>query len=339
MDLSIKTLPSEVQNPAEAYEKLKVLAKIQEQLHEKDSTEELLLAEFQKLKSEENALKDFSEEMKLLQHEKIVHVEELRLIHSDISAMENIIKTSHIEMAKLASNSKDLFAKHQRLVDEISRAEKTLGIELSAKLLNSNLEEHGITTAVFGSEQTSRMSVVPPGSSTFPINVSTSTDVDTPMSEAPTINLPNHETPFGTAQSFDSFQGKLFPSSNAAAALSLNLAATQNAFQVQLENFFKQQQRKMSGARSLVNPQPIPMQSPVGGVFGGRSNIASSSVLANNSSGGSPQQIIRQHPAPMKACLSCHQQIHRNAPICPLCKAKSRSQNPKKPKRRPEELS
>ncbi|CAF4026538.1 unnamed protein product, partial [Rotaria sp. Silwood1] len=28
------------------------------------------------------------------------------------------------------------------------------------------------------------------------------------------------------------------------------------------------------------------------------------------------------------------QQIHRNAPICPICKAKSRSRNPKKPKRR-----
>lgn len=39
----------------------------------------------------------------------------------------------------------------------------------------------------------------------------------------------------------------------------------------------------------------------------------------------------------MKACLSCHQQIHRNAPICPLCKAKSRSRNPKKPKRKQDE--
>ncbi|KAL3218954.1 hypothetical protein MRX96_031218 [Rhipicephalus microplus] len=37
------------------------------------------------------------------------------------------------------------------------------------------------------------------------------------------------------------------------------------------------------------------------------------------------------------ACLSCHQQIHRNAPICPLCKAKSRSRNPKKPKRKLED--
>ncbi|UJR14675.1 hypothetical protein I4U23_001668 [Adineta vaga] len=44
---------------------------------------------------------------------------------------------------------------------------------------------------------------------------------------------------------------------------------------------------------------------------------------------------FRQQPPPMKTCQSCQQQIHRNAPICPICKAKSRSRNPKKPKRRP----
>lgn len=44
--------------------------------------------------------------------------------------------------------------------------------------------------------------------------------------------------------------------------------------------------------------------------------------------------LARQQPPPMKSCLSCHQQIHRNAPICPLCKAKSRSRNPKKPKKK-----
>ena len=32
---------------------------------------------------------------------------------------------------------------------------------------------------------------------------------------------------------------------------------------------------------------------------------------------------------PMKACASCQQQIHRNAPICPLCKARSRSAHSK----------
>lgn len=47
-----------------------------------------------------------------------------------------------------------------------------------------------------------------------------------------------------------------------------------------------------------------------------------------------PSPAFRQQPPPMKSCMSCHQQIHRNAPICPLCKAKSRSRNPKKPKKK-----
>jgi len=37
---------------------------------------------------------------------------------------------------------------------------------------------------------------------------------------------------------------------------------------------------------------------------------------------------------PMKTCLSCQQQIHRNSPICPLCKAKLRSAKSKKPKKK-----
>ncbi|XP_063708156.1 zinc finger C4H2 domain-containing protein isoform X2 [Culicoides brevitarsis] len=49
---------------------------------------------------------------------------------------------------------------------------------------------------------------------------------------------------------------------------------------------------------------------------------------------GMAHPTFRQQPPPMKSCLSCHQQIHRNAPICPLCKAKSRSRNPKKPKKK-----
>ena len=35
---------------------------------------------------------------------------------------------------------------------------------------------------------------------------------------------------------------------------------------------------------------------------------------------------------PMKSCLSCHQSIHRNAPVCPLCKAKSHSRSLKRKK-------
>ncbi|KAK7478881.1 hypothetical protein BaRGS_00029862 [Batillaria attramentaria] len=75
-------------------------------------------------------------------------------------------------------------------------------------------------------------------------------------------------------------------------------------------------------------PQPIPIPQTL-------VEAAAAAEQVHQLARGKPErQGFRQQPPPMKACLSCHQQIHRNAPICPLCKAKSRSRNPKKPKRK-----
>ncbi|CAD5115066.1 DgyrCDS4080 [Dimorphilus gyrociliatus] len=64
------------------------------------------------------------------------------------------------------------------------------------------------------------------------------------------------------------------------------------------------------------------------------STMANRTVNSIESLATTSRPGFRQQPPPMKSCLSCHQQIHRNAPICPLCKAKSRSRNPKKPRRK-----
>ncbi|XP_065057325.1 zinc finger C4H2 domain-containing protein-like [Rhopilema esculentum] len=45
----------------------------------------------------------------------------------------------------------------------------------------------------------------------------------------------------------------------------------------------------------------------------------------------------RQQRPPMKSCTSCQELIHRNAPVCPMCKAKSKSRNPKNQKRKLDE--
>ncbi|KAL1509000.1 hypothetical protein ABEB36_003809 [Hypothenemus hampei] len=82
-------------------------------------------------------------------------------------------------------------------------------------------------------------------------------------------------------------------------------------------------------------PPPNPLRLVTNKPDPGRSN-----ALGPTSHPGPPTPTfrsdlsLRQQPPPMKSCLSCHQQIHRNAPICPLCKAKSRSRNPKKPKKK-----
>nr|CAG4638825.1 EOG090X0H8R [Cyclestheria hislopi] len=80
-----------------------------------------------------------------------------------------------------------------------------------------------------------------------------------------------------------------------------------------------------SGGASFLPP-------PQGPLIITNNNREPRNLVPPPSAGPSPS--FRQQPPPMKSCMSCHQQIHRNAPICPLCKAKSRSRNPKKPKKK-----
>ncbi|PAA48192.1 hypothetical protein BOX15_Mlig020834g2 [Macrostomum lignano] len=81
-----------------------------------------------------------------------------------------------------------------------------------------------------------------------------------------------------------------------------------------------------SRQQQVVNHRQPPRQSP----------SASSCSSASKQQQQQQQQRSQLPQPPMKACLSCQQQIHRNAPICPLCKAKSRSAHPKKQKRKAE---
>ncbi|KHN85027.1 Zinc finger C4H2 domain-containing protein [Toxocara canis] len=70
------------------------------------------------------------------------------------------------------------------------------------------------------------------------------------------------------------------------------------------------------------------LQSQRSRLFNGSSECGVPPLLDSTS-----RTSISDH-AKMKKCQSCDQLIHRNAPICPLCKAKSRSKHPKRPRRR-----
>lgn len=55
-----------------------------------DKVRSQLLKELEAAEREERLLKDYKAEMEALLHEKMAHVEELRLIHADINLVENI---------------------------------------------------------------------------------------------------------------------------------------------------------------------------------------------------------------------------------------------------------
>ncbi|KAI9560709.1 hypothetical protein GHT06_011659 [Daphnia sinensis] len=89
-----------------------------------------------------------------------------------------------------------------------------------------------------------------------------------------------------------------------------------------------------SGGHQSVGSGFLPPPPPQAPLVMGNSNRGEARNLAPPPGSAGPSPAFRQQPPPMKSCMSCHQQIHRNAPICPLCKAKSRSRNPKKPKKK-----
>ncbi|KAF4073443.1 hypothetical protein AMELA_G00258710 [Ameiurus melas] len=196
-----------------------------------------LRSEFATLESEEKHLREYKQEMELLMQEKMAHVEELRLIHSDINVMENTIKQSECDLNKLLESTRRLHDEYKPLKEHVDTLRAALGLRRLPELCR---EEEKLTLDYFEKQKA---------------------DWKTEPLEPP------------------------IPESLAAVA-----AATAQQLQAA---------RKQDARQSATT--------------------------------------FRQQPPPMKACLSCHQQIHRNAPICPLCKAKSRSRNPKKPKRKPDE--
>ncbi|XP_053474594.1 zinc finger C4H2 domain-containing protein isoform X3 [Ictalurus furcatus] len=196
-----------------------------------------LRSEFATLESEEKHLREYKQEMELLMQEKMAHVEELRLIHSDINVMENTIKQSECDLNKLLESTRRLHDEYKPLKDHVDTLRAALGLRRLPELCR---EEERLTLDYFEKQKA---------------------DWKTEPLEPP---IPE------------------------------SLAAVAAATAQQLQAARKQDARQ-------------------------------------------PATTFRQQPPPMKACLSCHQQIHRNAPICPLCKAKSRSRNPKKPKRKPDD--
>ena len=130
------------------------------------------------------------------------------------------------------------------------------------------------------------------------------------------------------------------PSQLATVALmahSLNSQANANCFsshqqQEQIKNHFNSfmLSQKIEPMSNQLQPPPPPQSLPIPSQQ--PQHIAAPSASLTTPAVDQMSQF-RQQPPPMKTCLSCNQQIHRNAPICPLCKAKSRSRNPKKPKK------
>ncbi|XP_072019166.1 zinc finger C4H2 domain-containing protein-like [Amphiura filiformis] len=194
-----------------------------------------LLQDVEDTENEEEKLKEYRNEMELLTQEKMAHVEELRQIHADINAMENVVKNAESDRNKSFESACRIFDEYEALKQHINMQRSSIGLEQVPSLED---EDKRVTASYFRKRKS---------------------------------EWSPHDT-------------------------------------------------------SSQPPLPPPLTLPP--------DAAAAFHLASTSQTIIERPTFRQQPPPMKNCLSCHQQIHRNAPICPLCKAKSRSRNPKKPKKK-----
>lgn len=234
--------------------KLEALKEIRAKTLQLEKMKMRIIQEVETTEQEEKCLSEYKQEMDLLMQEKMAHVEELRQIHADINAMENVIKQSEECRNRSLDTAKRIHEEYRPLKLEIDRMRREyLGLE---RLPELHEEEGDLITPDYFEKHFK-------------------TDWRPEMREEPTLS-------------------------------SLALAHQSAA-----SAFLAPSQPPMQLVQSSNKPEQRPMPPAPG-----------------------PAPTFRQQPPPMKSCLSCHQQIHRNAPICPLCKAKSRSRNPKKPKKK-----
>ena len=195
--------------------------------------------------------------------EKMAHVEELRQIHADINAMENVVKQSEEDRNRHLDTAKHLHQEFQPLKDLIDKLRADIGLPRLPELYE---ESEKFKPEFFEKQKLEWHQMCP---------------------EVTEQVMPPSLMAAATAQH-------------------MHLAATRAKQSLSVNVPQVPQQHHQSLAQQQAAERPTPA-------------------------------AFRQQPPPMKSCLSCHQQIHRNAPICPLCKAKSRSRNPKKPKRKLED--
>jgi len=273
--------------------------------------------------TEDKCLAEYRRELELLQQEKMAHVEELRQIHSDINAMETVIKQAEESKRNAMDSARRLFDDYRPLKHDVDLMRtELLGLDKLPELPNEDKDK----MAAIGLLQPTP-------------------SMDNKPKYPPPLEQWHHaHAAAAAAAAAHHHQQQQLAAAAAAAVAAGGNADDKGSFASMLAA--RGVAAAAAGGSHQGGPAPPPPPPPFLAAaaaqhsamgLGPLAGMGSSKTLQAAQQAGPPAPPpFRQQPPPMKSCLSCHQQIHRNAPICPLCKAKSRSRNPKKPKKRVE---
>ncbi|XP_067640876.1 zinc finger C4H2 domain-containing protein [Eurosta solidaginis] len=293
-------------NERHYYAKLEAIKDIRDKTIALEKLKMKIIKEVKISDDEEKCLDEYRKEMEHLLEEKMSHVEELRQIHADINDMENIIKQTKENQTRSVDMANRVYEEYLALKYQIDHMRRDY---LGLSPLRDLHEEEGSPISKDRFQQTNFLKVsaaaaVQPTSLARP-------HPRHPLIPEATVTALAPTGGGGGPTGGHAFMPPAPPGSGPAVAAAAAAAAAV---------------RLGKGDFSAPPPPPPPssrlQQTPSIGI--GHHPSFRSDFNVN----------LRQQPPPMKSCLSCHQQIHRNAPICPLCKAKSRSRNPKKPKKK-----
>lgn len=284
-----------------AFGKLRTVCDVKQGMAQLEHVQQRLLAELSVSDAERRALVDYRRELELLLQEKMAHVEELRQIHADINTIEEVIKQSDGSRQRSAQTARQLHAEYRPLKQQVDQLRHQLALQPLADITELQTDLPITELLERANEPDPCGSADPP----MPLRPAASLDESSVLSMARVSSLLalHQSTP----------QQAPVPCSTASSAAFLS----GSPFGHQVAGVMRAKLSAGSADNTVGGQLTAPSQPPH------LANTARHSPTA-----------FRQQPPPMKSCLSCHQQIHRNAPICPLCKAKSRSRNPKKPKKK-----
>ncbi|CAD5217680.1 unnamed protein product [Bursaphelenchus xylophilus] len=254
-----------------------------------------------------------------LNKERDSHSEIIQQINQDKIAMQKIIDSAKTEQSASENELTQRYGLVCRIVEESKRFFKELGL---------NEEPFDVKELI---PQTSvSLPSVPTTTSIASSMVSTSALPNTSLSLPLLPNSPMNAQQFLAQQQLQQ-QQQLFANLLKMNAQPSGQTADPTALMNLMSALSQQNQQQVQQA-PMMNPmmmfamQAMQQQQQQQQQQQRQQQLAS---LAKSSFSSSDHQS-----PPMKNCQCCQAQIHRNAPICPMCKSKSRSKNPKKPKRK-----
>ncbi|KAI6206500.1 hypothetical protein M3Y94_00918900 [Aphelenchoides besseyi] len=297
-----------------------------------------MISEMAEFESQDRFLTDAKKTIQELNEERDSHSDTIHQINQDKNSLEKLMSGTREEQRALEQKLSRDYQHIYHIIEQANRSAKESGLQQD-ELIDASalLPSLNVTLPPFLPNSLTQTATTAPQLGGFPSSSPpSSSSVDpTSMSTAnSTLNLPLLSPSSGSSAAFQQ-QQQLFQLTQQQQILKMNSLFNMDPNTAAIFNALSANYPPVSTGMLPPNYQSILMalaaaqqqqqQNPPQPQQ--RSSAAKSSL---------PTDSSHQSP-PMKNCQCCSASIHRNAPICPMCKSKSRSKNPKKPKRKPEQ--